>query len=60
VAVIITPHQVRYGQRGLVLVGGALQLGDVAGAATGEAQLGDLIGGGGGSGSAAADGKVWP
>lgn len=44
VAVIITPHQVRKGNRGLVVVGGSMQLGDVAGAATGEAQLGDLMG----------------
>jgi hypothetical protein len=44
VAVIITPHQVRKGNRGLVIVGGSMQLGDVAGAATGEAQLGDLMG----------------
>lgn len=43
---IITPHQVRKDQRGLVLVGGSLEMGDVAGAATGAAQLGDLMGGG--------------
>jgi hypothetical protein len=43
VAVIITPHQVRKGNRGLVMVGGNMELGDVAGAATGASQLGDLM-----------------
>jgi hypothetical protein len=37
---------VRKDQRGLVLVGGSLELGDLAGAATGASQLGDLMGGG--------------
>ena len=36
----------RKDQRGLVLVGGSLELGDLAGAATGASQLGDLMGGG--------------
>jgi hypothetical protein len=40
VAVIITPHQVHKDSRGLVVVGGSLELGDLAGAATGEAVLG--------------------
>eukprot|EP00775_Hariotina_reticulata_P004628 gene4628-4882_t len=40
VAVIIMPHQVHKDSRGLVVVGGSLELGDLAGAATGEAILG--------------------
>lgn len=37
VAVLITSHQVRQGHRGLVVVGGSLELGDMLAVEAGEA-----------------------
>lgn len=39
VAIAITPHTVREGGRGLVVVGGSLELGDAAAAAAGDAAI---------------------
>ncbi|KAF8060078.1 hypothetical protein HT031_005017 [Scenedesmus sp. PABB004] len=57
VAVIITPHQVRQDSRGLVVVGGSLELGDMEAAAAGEAGLADG-GAGGGVGGAGGEAKL--
>eukprot|EP00879_Flechtneria_rotunda_P011006 GHRR01011501.1.p1 GENE.GHRR01011501.1~~GHRR01011501.1.p1 ORF type:complete len:711 (+),score=224.28 GHRR01011501.1:455-2587(+) len=43
VAVLITSHQVRQGSRGLVIVGGSLELGDMAAVAAGEATVADTV-----------------